>query len=152
MADIGNIIQGLTRSGALSGFAGGLAGSAVVGALSGKQGRKVAKSALTVGALAAVGGLAYTAYQRYRQGAHAGLAPGTPEQADRWANIDQDRFEAVITEQASDSGAGLLLLRAMITAAAADGHMDNAEKERIFSEAQRLDLRAEDKARAARAA
>jgi uncharacterized membrane protein YebE (DUF533 family) len=148
MGNIGNIIQGLTKSGALSGFAGGLAGSAVVGALSGKQGKKVAKSALTVGALAAVGGLAYTAYQRYSQGAHAGLAPGTPEQADRWANIDQNRFEAVVTAQAadSDSGAGLLLLRAMIAAAAADGHMDSAEKERIFSEAQRLDLRAEDKA------
>ena len=97
MTNIGNIIQGLTKSGALSGFAGG-------------------------------------------------LAPGTPEQADRWANIDRDRFEAVVTARATDSGAGLLLLRAMIAAAAADGHMDAAEKERIFSEAQRLDLRAEDKA------
>ena len=67
MVDLNNIVKGLSRSGALGGFAGGLAGSAVAGALSGKKGIKVARSALRVGALAAIGGLAYTAYQRYRQ-------------------------------------------------------------------------------------
>ena len=59
--NLNNIVQGLSKSGAVSGFAGGLAGRALVGAMSGKKGRKMAKSALKVGALAAVGGLAYNA-------------------------------------------------------------------------------------------
>ena len=64
MLNLNNIVQGLSRSGAVSGFAGGLPGTAVAGALMGKKGRKMAKSALKLGGMAAVGGLAYAAYQQ----------------------------------------------------------------------------------------
>ncbi|HSN52956.1 MAG TPA: tellurite resistance TerB family protein, partial [Woeseiaceae bacterium] len=131
------LLQGLTSSGAVSGFAGGLAGSALVGAISGKKGKKMAKGALKVGALAAVGGLAYTAYQRYRQ--------GDPANNGRWAqHIPEERFAAVV-DAGQDNGA-LLLLRAMITAAASDGHMDSDERDRVFDEAGKLDLSAQEKA------
>ena len=134
--DLQKLLQGLTSSGAVSGFAGGLAGSALVGAISGKKGRKMAKGALKVGALAAVGGLAYTAYQRYRQGEAAN--------GSRSQDIPQERFAAVV--DAGQSDGPMLLLRAMIAAAAADGHMDSDERDRVFDEAGKLDLSPQDKA------
>ncbi len=149
--DLSRIVAGLSSSGAVSGFAGGLAGSALVGAISGKKGKKMAKGALKVGALAAVGGLAYKAYQGYRQnqppvtpaprgqGSNASLADNSS-----WQNISEQRFEAV-TENPEGSGA-MLLLRAMIAAAASDGHMDSDEQNRVFDEAEKLSLSQQDKA------
>lgn len=150
--DLSRIVQGLSHSGAVSGFAGGLAGSALVGAISGKKGKKMAKSALKVGALAAVGGLAYKAYQGYRQN-QATPSPalhgqgGNARVADSsaWQDISEQRFEAV-TENPEGSGS-LLLLRAMIAAAASDGHMDSDEQNRVFEEAEKLSLSQQDKAR-----
>ena len=146
--NLNNIVQGLSKSGAVSGFAGGLAGSALVGAVSGKKGRKMAKGALKVGALAAVGGLAYTAYQQYRQnnipasaGSHA--AGTTAGQAASVPAISQERFEAVAENK--ESG-GLLIVRAMIAAAASDGHLDAEEQQRVFSEVENLELTREEKA------
>ncbi len=150
--DLSRIVQGLSSSGAVSGFAGGLAGSALVGAISGKKGKKMAKGALKVGALAAVGGLAYKAYQGYRQN-QASVTPAVRGQASNaqladnssWQNISEQRFEAV-TENPEGAGS-LLLLRAMIAAAASDGHMDSDEQNRVFEEAERLSLSQQDKAR-----
>jgi uncharacterized membrane protein YebE (DUF533 family) len=173
MVDLNNVVQGLSKSGAVSGFAGGLAGTALAGALSGKKGKKMAKSALKVGALAAVGGLAYTAYQRYRQNdqqaraaapstPHArsgggGEVPGTPrplpqpayhrtDPLQRWNNLHREQFESVIAHSDGATSGSMLLIRAMIAAAAADGHMDQGEQDRIFDETRRMDLAAEDKA------
>ena len=147
--DLNKIVQGLSSSGAVSGFAGGLAGSALVGAISGKKGKKMAKGALKVGALAAVGGLAYTAYQRYRQNAPTSGGPGqtgTVQPADngQWRGISEQRFEAV-THNPEGSGS-MLLLRAMIAAAASDGHMDSDEQNRVFAEADKLNLSQQEKA------
>ncbi len=165
MIDLNNIVQGLSKSGAVSGFAGGLAGTAVAGALTGKKGKKMAKSALKVGALAAVGGLAYSAYRRYQQQkteptaspASAGAAGrvagvSTPllgaagSSNDRlWSSLGEQQFADVVADEHTTSGA-LLLVRAMITAAASDGHMDAQEQQRIFGEANRMDLSADEKA------
>lgn len=170
MIDLNSVLQGLSKSGAVSGFAGGLAGTAMAGALSGKKGKKVAKSALKIGGLAAVGGLAWTAYQRYRQGDNMQSAPGGkalpsttvgPRPAPglagvqsanaaaapgRWDHIEQTQFEAVVADESSPESGGLLLLRAMIAAATADGHIDPNEHARIFREAQRLELSGQEKA------
>ena len=149
--DLNKVVQGLTSSGALSGFAGGLAGSALVGAVSGKKGKKMAKGALKVGALAAVGGLAYTAYQRYRQDAPVTQASTGGQGAaaldggdGRWQGISEQRFEAAVeNEQGNDA---LLLIRAMIAAAKADGQIDTQESQAILNQINSLDLPAEDKA------
>ncbi len=157
MADLNKLVSSLSSSGVVSGFAGGLTGTALAGVLSGKKGRKLAGSALKIGAVAAVGGLAYTAYKRYRNntpnaaqetpaaertGPVAALPNGSAEQ--RWGDIDADRFAAAIE---NDGGAGgLLLLRAMIAAAYSDGHIDNDEQGRIFAEVERMRLSNEEKA------
>ncbi len=167
MVNLNNIVQGLSRSGAVSGFAGGLAGTAMAGALSGKKGRKMATSALKIGGLAAIGGLAWSAYQRYQQdGTHtpagnapnntqrplaptprhqAGDAPTTGEHS-QWEGIGRQQFAAVIGDPTPAGSGSLLLVRAMIAAAAADGHMDRDEQRRIFEQTQRLELAAEEKA------
>ncbi len=147
--DLNRVIQGLSSSGAVSGFAGGLAGSALVGAMSGKKGKKMAKGALKVGALAAVGGLAYTAYQRYRQNTPTSGTTGQtgavqPADNGPWRNITEQRFEAVAHNP--EGGGSILLLRAMIAAAASDGHMDNDEQNRVFEEADKLNLSQQEKA------
>lgn len=157
MADLNQLVSSLSSRGVVSGFAGGLAGTALAGALSGKKGRKLAGSALKVGAIAAVGGLAYTAYKRYRnQAAGAGQESATTARpgpaaalpaapADRrWGDIDADRFAAAIED---NGGVGaLLLLRAMIAAAYSDGHIDGDEQDRIFLEVERMRLTSGEKA------
>ncbi len=142
--NLNNLVQGLSKSGAVSGFAGGLAGSALVGAVSGKKGRKMAKGALKVGALAAVGGLAYSAYQQYRQNNGTAAASGSAAAGVAVApGITQERFDAVVED--NESG-GLLIVRAMIAAAASDGHLDAEEQQRVFAEVENLDLTREEKA------
>lgn len=58
MIDAKRLLDQLMGSGAAGGFVGGLAGGALAGLLSGKKGKKIAGSALKMGGLALVGGLA----------------------------------------------------------------------------------------------
>ena len=151
MKDLNRIINGLSKSGVLSGLAGGLAGGTLAGALTSKKGRKLGKSALKLGALAAVGGVAWKAYQAYSQrsattqpkagAAAAGHAPFHTAPA----AISQQQFEAVV-EDTPDNPGQMLLLRAMIAAAYADGHIDQQEKQRIFDQVEEMDLSTADKA------
>lgn len=86
-------------------------------------GRKLAGPALKLGSLAALGGVAYGAYQKW-QGQSAGAA-GQP--------IDQ------LTGPAA-ADRSLLLLKAMVAAAKADGHIDAAERTRIDQQLAALAL------------
>jgi len=135
MKDVNRIINSLNSSGLLSGLAGGLAGGALSGALMSKRGRKLGKTALQVGALAAVGGIAWKAYQSYASRAPNDQAGAKPA----LAGLAPERFAAVAEDRPSNPGP-LLLLRAMIAAAHADGHIDAAEKVRIFERVEDLAL------------
>ena len=53
-------------------LAGGLLVGGLAGAMTGKTGKKIAGTALQLGGAAAVAGLAYSAYQRYRAGSSGG--------------------------------------------------------------------------------
>ena len=105
-----------------------LATIAIAGVLLGTDGgRKVAGSALKLGGLAAIAGLGYQAYKNYRAGqnpaesAQAGTPELLPPPADSGFHP-----EAVSTDFA------LILVRAMIAASRADGHIDDAERARIM--------------------
>lgn len=165
MKNLDGIISGLSKSGLLSGFAGGMAGGALSGALMSKKGRKVGKTALKVGALAAIGGVAYKAYQSYSQKnaqaqAANNFAPAPPVQESRYIpsqprpsgqltyspdTLSRQQFERVVNDESSDNGQ-MLLLRAMITAANADGHIDENERQRIYDQVDQLELSVADKA------
>ena len=81
MADMNKLLGQLLGSGAAGGFAGGLAGGLTSSMLTSKSGRKIGTKALKMGGIAAVGALAYAAYQRYSTG--KGTAPDAlPETAE----------------------------------------------------------------------
>ena len=89
-------------------------------------GRSLAGSAIKLGGLAVIGGLAYRAYQNYQQGQPA--ADGKPQQQALLAAPAGSGFEpAAVTNDDA-----VLLIRAMIAAAAADGRVDAQEQKKIL--------------------
>jgi len=140
MFDAKRILDQLVSSGAAGGFAGGLAGGALANVLSGKKARKVAGSALQLGGMALVGGVAYKAWQSYQQGSGAAASPGfsTPPAG--------SAFLPARNDTAGVSALNLLLARAMIAAAKADGQIDVQESQTILNQINSQDLPAEDKA------
>ncbi len=144
--DIQKLVNGLSKSGAMNGFLGGVAGGGLTSMLVGKKGKKMGKSAVKLGTLAAVGGLAWKAYQSYSNKQPAQSSNVTTSQRFQYqpAQLTQQSFEQVV-EYTNESGQ-MLLMRAMISAAYADGHIDNAERERIFNQVDQMTLTVEEKA------
>ena len=140
MFDAKRLLDQLVSSGAAGGFAGGLAGGALANVLSGKKARKIAGSALQLGGMALVGGLAYKAWQNYQQGSGTAAGPGvtTPPAG--------SGFLPASSDTAGVTALSLLLARSMITAAKADGQIDAQETQTILNQINSLDLPAEDKA------
>ncbi len=134
------ILSQLLGSSAASGFAGGLAGSLAGGMLTSKRGRKFGKKALQVGGIAAVGGLAYAAWQRHRAGEASGVPASEPAVASLPVSPGIDRFVPATADGPDAENLGLTLLRAMIAAAQADGRLDAVEREALHARVRSLDL------------
>ncbi|MFZ2318789.1 MAG: tellurite resistance TerB family protein, partial [Pseudomonas sp.] len=90
-----------------------------------KTARKIGGQALTYGGLAALGVLAYKAYGNW-QSQQAGAPQGEPQTL--------DRLPAAQAEQHSQA-----ILKALVAAAKADGHVDSRERELIEGEFSKLD-------------
>lgn len=129
-------------SGDLGKYATGAAVGGVLGLLLGtKRGRSVGGSALKLGSVAAIGALAWKAYQDYQAAQQAKGAAGAPVgAAGSSANVALPapaRFDALppqLLEQHSQ-----LILKAMISAAKSDGHMDEREHGLVRSELARIE-------------
>ena len=110
----------------LSGATGGALAAGAMGLLLGnKTARKIGGQALTYGGLAALGVLAYKAYGNW-QSQQAGAPQGEPQTL--------DRLPAAQAEQHSQA-----ILKALVAAAKADGHVDSRERELIEGEFSKLD-------------
>ena len=138
MVDMNKLLGQLLGSGAASGFAGGLAGGLASSMLTGKKGRKLGKKALKLGGVAAVGALAYTAYQRYTNQNSKMDLPATP--AELAAVPQGTAFMPEGSDVAANEALGLTLVRAMIAVARADGRLDALESQAIFEKIQSLGL------------
>jgi uncharacterized membrane protein YebE (DUF533 family) len=119
-------------------FAGGAVAGGLLGLLlGGKKLRKLAGGAVGYGGAAVLGALALQAYQNYQRerggSAVPASAPSPAELPHARPGADGRPFE-------------LALVRAMVGAAKADGHIDAAEQRRLFAEVERLGLDAEAKA------
>ncbi|CAM5465327.1 hypothetical protein ATER59S_03057 [Aquamicrobium terrae] len=92
-------------------------------------GRKVTGAAVRLGGLAAIGGLAYKAYQNYKNGQQPAdaPAPAEPELLPPPAGTDFHPSQAPQGEHEF----ALMLVRAMIAAARADGRIDDEERRKI---------------------
>lgn len=125
------------------GFARGAAAGGLLGLLLGGKGLgKMAGGALGYGGAAAIGALALKAYQEYQQRKSGAPVSMTPEQ---FAALSPDALPHA-TPAADGGPFQLVLVRAMIGAARADGHVDAQEQQRLFAEVERRGLDAEAKA------
>ncbi len=92
-------------------------------------GRAITGSALKIGGLAAVAGLAYKAYQNYQQGKEP-TPPGEGMDGELLPPPENTSFHPSHAPQGETEFA-LTLIRAMVAAAHADGHIEEAERSRI---------------------
>ncbi len=146
MADMNKLLGKLLKSGAAGGFAGGLAGGLSGNLLSSKSGRKMGKKALKMGGLAAVGALAYAAFQRYSSGNSAGGGQAAVSQASAPELTPAPEGSAFLPAKEDSAGQevlGLTLVRAMIAAARSDGRLDAQESQAIFQRIESLGLDSE---------
>ncbi|HEX4842420.1 MAG TPA: tellurite resistance TerB family protein [Limnobacter sp.] len=119
---------GVNMRDVMLGAGGGAAATAALGMLLGnKRHKKMGGKVLTYGGLAALGVLAYKAYSNYQdqQKGHAGAATHAPQTVDR---LPEPAVE--LHSQA--------ILRALIGAAKADGHIDASERQLIDAEISKL--------------
>lgn len=115
--DIGE--PGEKRDATISGLKTGAVAAGVMALLMGtKSGRKLTGSTLKLGSLAAVGGIAWQAYQNWS--AASVTAAAVSNNSSEALPIDQ-------LDAAAASKRSLTLLKAMIAAAKADGHIDASE-------------------------
>jgi len=136
MFNIDQIVKALqsdpnTQRTAMTGAAGLAAGMLLSGGGLGK----LAGNAVKIGAVAAVGGLAYNAWQNYQRN-----QPGAP------ATAREDAFIPAASDNHGQEELGKTLVRAMIAAAKADGRIDADEKEAIFGKLETMNLSSEEKA------
>lgn len=115
-------------------YATGAAVGGVLGLLLGTQGgRRMGGKALKYGSVAAIGALAWKAYQEHQaqqQAAAPAGAAGAP--TGRPAS-----FDALTAPQAEDRSRAML--KAMIAAAKSDGHLDERERGLVQEELRRMD-------------
>ncbi|WP_020180982.1 DUF533 domain-containing protein [Methylopila sp. M107] len=128
--DLRSQIEGLAK-----GNLGGVAGGAIAGTLasilmgSGKKSLPISNSALKLGGLAILGGLAYKAWQNYQEK----QAPPAPQPQAGPVQIAPPPQQTAFSPDTPDDeqNLGQLLVRVMIAAARADGRIDGAEIARI---------------------
>ena len=132
---VGQITDFLSKNKLGAGAALGGLGALILGT---RTGRSIAVNAAKLGALAVVGGLAYKAYQNYRNGQSPEASRNiVPEAAPGGTGFEADRVS---------NEAARTYIRGMIAAAASDGRLDGEEQQRILGSLQQqgLDREAEE--------
>lgn len=119
---------------------GAAAGGVLALLLSGGKPKKLIKNAVKLGGVALVGGLAYKAWQdwqagRQPQAAGAGAPPPALPKPEGTVFLPADTGAA--------EALSLKLVRAMVAAAKADGHVTSAERRRIAAQLPELGLGSE---------
>jgi uncharacterized membrane protein YebE (DUF533 family) len=122
-----------------------LATGAIAAVLLGTStGRQLGGSALKLGGLAAIAGLGYQAYKNWQ----AGQQP-QPADASTAATSEQQLLPPPegtgfhVEDEANSADFAIILVRAMIAAARADGHIDEAEREAILGKVKLAGLGAD---------
>lgn len=126
-----------------SALPGGLASGAAAGGImalliGNKKARKLAGKAAGYGGAAALGGLAYSAYKNWQQKDVTEHHQG---------NFQPSQHDMIAPPEKQTPIGEITLIKAMIAAAKADGHLDPEEQARIFEAVARMDLSAESKGR-----
>lgn len=118
--------QGGPLGNLLSGAGGGAVAASTIGLLMGsKMGRKMGGKVITYGGLAALGVIAYKAFTNWQQQNQAAAPQGQPRTVDRLPESEAESHSRPV-------------LRALIGAAKADGHIDDRERRMIHDEVAKL--------------
>ncbi|MBA4178210.1 MAG: DUF533 domain-containing protein [Leptothrix sp. (in: Bacteria)] len=131
--------QGTPQREDLTKYATGAAAGGVLGLLVGsKRGRRMGGAVLKYGSVAALGALAWKAYQDHQaQQARTTTAAAPPVPVQVQVPATPTTFAALPAPQlAAHSRA---MLKALIAAAKADGHMDERERGLVHAEMQRIE-------------
>ena len=141
-AGIGNAVPG--------GLLGGLAAGGLLGMIAGnkklrKSAGKIAGGAAAIGGAAALGAVAYTAYRKW-QGGGTGTAKVEQSNGALVRPLPPESFDPSNTLTPSGKPFQIALVEAMIAAAYADGHIDQAENKAIFEAVAKLPLETGEKA------
>ena len=124
---------------------GGLMGGAAAGGvmallLGSKSARKIVGNVATIGGTALLGGLAYKAYDNWKQNKPL-------SQTESLTNNDIERAQSEIPDSTNNqTPLNLILVKSMISAAKADGHLDSDEQKNIFDAVEKMGLNPNDKA------
>lgn len=147
-ASSGGLNLGTLASGAALGGVAGLLLNSKAGRKIGKTTMKVGQGVAGIGGLALVGGLAYTAFRSYKNKQSGSGVPSIPAAQAQQPVLPAPSGSGFEPEAAPvDEGSlALLIMRSMIAAAKADGHIDADEQAKIFDRLDDLDLDAQDKA------
>ena len=120
------------------GFAGGAAAGGVMALLVGnKKARKFAGKAATVGGAAVLGGLAYSALRNWQHNKQYKQTGATSNFGAETARLKTTTLDSHAQFSRSFE---LTLVKTMISAANADGHIDEAEQSRLFSTMDEMQL------------
>jgi len=107
-------------------------------------GRELSGSVLKLGGLAAIAGLGYQAYKNWQAGKEAPPADASTATIAQPELLPPPTGSDFHTEaSANNADFALILVRAMIAAARADGHIDDAEREAILGKVQLAGLGAD---------
>ncbi len=131
----GGVSSDTLKGAAFGGLAGLLLGT--------KTGRNIAGSALKVGGVAVLGGLAYKAWQNWQ--AQQGGQASAPAENMQDATAKAEGTTFLPNQEVERNELSLTLLSAMIAAAKSDGHIDADEQARIFARVDRSNLAADEK-------
>jgi uncharacterized membrane protein YebE (DUF533 family) len=124
------------QSGDLEKYAtGAAAGGALALLLGSRRGRSLGGKVLKVGTVAALGTLAWRAYNEW-QAKNQASAPASAAGAPQGAAVAPARFDALPALQLEDHSRAML--KAIIAAAKSDGHLDERERGAVEAELQRL--------------
>ncbi len=140
--------SGTSQRSDLGKYAGGAAVGGVLGLLMGsKRGRGMGGTALKYGGVAALGALAWKVYQEH-QARQTAQQAAQPSQVLQRPPIDitpaPSSFAALQPRQLEDHSRAML--KALISAAKADGHMDERERGLVHAELQRSEADASTRA------
>jgi uncharacterized membrane protein YebE (DUF533 family) len=145
-----NLTQGLSTNPAMAGMAGVAAGGILGLLLGNKKARKavgnLAGGVVGYGGAAALGALAYRAYQNWQANQAAAAVENLDARAVPALPPAGSNFLPGTAPGRDGKPFELALVKAMVGAAAADGHIGPDEQQRIFSHVAQLPLDADDKA------
>lgn len=107
-------------------------------------GRQLGGSALKLGGLAAIAGLGYQAYKNWQAGQQPQPADtSTAATAEQQLLPPPEGTGFHVEDEANSADFAVILVRAMIAAARADGHIDDAEREAILGKVRLAGLGAD---------